>query len=494
MKVVAIDGVLGSGKTTVARLVAAKVGLDYLDTGAMYRCVALGALRSGVNLDAVAAADPSATDEVVSIARRAVIEVGLDSDGEQVVRLDGEAVTQAIRQPDVAKAASIVAIVPDVRAELVSRQRSWAHARGGGVLEGRDIASVVFPDASTRVFLTADVEERARRRHSEQSTLTYEEVLEDLKWRDNNDATRSADPLRVVDGATVVDTTGLSVEQVVDRVAALVQQASIQPASIQQASTGGDEPEPVGAELEPPTQAPQFVATADADVKPSAPKRSSASGIHSDMAKPWTKGQRVVFEMTRLLVVPLISGFFRVRYVGLENVPKNGAFILAPSHRSNVDFILLPGVTKRRMRFLGKDSIWKYRIFASFFDSLGGIPVRRGTTDRESMRICSAVLSQGEPLVIFPEGTRKAGPVIEELFDGAAFLASKNAVPIVPVGIGGSDKAMPKGAKLPRRVRLTVIVGEPIPAPVGGRSAIRSTTSELRREIQRLFDQASVAR
>lgn len=496
MKVVAIDGVLGSGKTTVARLVAAKVGLDYLDTGAMYRCVALGALRSGVNLDAVATADPLATDEVVSIARRAVIEVGLDSDGEQVVRLDGEAVTQAIRQPDVAKAASIVAIIPDVRAELVSRQRSWAHARGGGVLEGRDISSVVFPDASTRVFLTADVEERARRRHSEQSTRTYEEVLEDLKWRDNNDATRSADPLRVVDGATVVDTTGLSVEEVVDRVAALVQQASIQTASIQQASTGGDEPEPVVAEPEPPTQAPQSVANADADadVKPNAAKRSSASPIHSDMAKPWTKGQRVVFEMTRLLVVPLISGFFRVRYVGLENVPKNGAFILAPSHRSNVDFILLPGVTRRRMRFLGKDSIWKYRIFASFFDSLGGIPVRRGTTDRESMRICSAVLSQGEPLVVFPEGTRKAGPVIEELFDGAAFLASKHAVPIVPVGIGGSDKAMPKGAKLPRRVHLTVIVGEPIPAPVGGRSAIRSTTSELRSEIQRLFDQASVAR
>ena len=474
MKVVAIDGVLGSGKTTVARLVAAKVGLDYLDTGAMYRCVALGALRSGVNLDAVATADPSATDEVVSIARRAVIEVGLDSDGEQVVRLDGEAVTQAIRQPDVAKAASIVAIIPDVRAELVSRQRSWAQARGGGVLEGRDISSVVFPDASTRVFLTADVEERARRRHSEQSTRTYEEVLEDLKWRDNNDSTRSADPLRVVDGATVVDTTGLSVEEVVDRVAALVQQASVQQASMQ--------------------QAPQSIANADAVVKPTAAKRSSASPIHSDMARPWTKGQRVVFEMTRLLVVPLISGFFRVRYVGLENVPKNGAFILAPSHRSNVDFILLPGVTRRRMRFLGKDSIWKYRIFASFFDSLGGIPVRRGTTDRESMRICSAVLSQGEPLVVFPEGTRKAGPVIEELFDGAAFLASKHAVPVVPVGIGGSDKAMPKGAKLPRRVRLTVIVGEPIPAPAGGRSAIRSTTSELRREIQRLFDQASVAR
>ena len=493
MKVVAIDGVLGSGKTTVARLVAAKVGLEYLDTGAMYRCVALGALRSGVDLDALVAADPSATDQVISIARRAVIEVGVDSEGEQVVRLDGEAVTHAIRQPDVAKAASIVAIVPDVRAELVSRQRSWAHARGGGVLEGRDISSVVFPDASTRVFLTADVEERARRRHSEQSTRTYEEVLEDLKWRDNNDATRSADPLRVVDGATVVDTTGLSVEEVVDRVAALVQQASVQQASVQQASTGVDETEPAVPSPEASVHAPEASVT-DAEAKPSTAKRSSASPIHSDMAKPWTKGQRVVFEMTRLLVVPLISGFFRVRYVGLENVPKNGAFILAPSHRSNVDFILLPGVTKRRMRFLGKDSIWKYRIFGSFFDSLGGIPVRRGTTDRESMRICSAVLSQGEPLVIFPEGTRKAGSVIEELFDGAAFLASKHAVPIVPVGIGGSDKAMPKGAKLPRRVHLTVIVGEPIAAPVGGRSAIRSTTYELRSEIQRLFDHASLNR
>jgi cytidylate kinase len=462
VNVVAIDGVLGSGKTTVARLVAAKVGLEYLDTGAMYRCVALGAIRSGIDLEVAANESGPVRDQVVSIARRALIEVGSDAVGEQVVRLDGETVTFAIRQPDVAKAASMVAKIADVRAELVTRQRSWAHAHGGGVLEGRDIASVVFPDAATRVFLTADVAERARRRFAEQSKLTYEEILADLQWRDSNDQNREIDPLRIVDGATVVDTTGQTIEQVVERVAELVRTSE---------------------------------ANGEAKTEPTTPttKASVASQVSSssDIAKPWTKNQRRVFEMTRILVVPLISKFFRVDYRGLENMPPNGAFILAPSHRSNVDFILLPGLTKRRMRFLGKDSIWKFKIFGSFFDSLGGIPVHRGTTDRESMRICSTVLGQGEPLVIFPEGTRKAGPTIEELYDGAAFLASKHQVPIVPVGIGGSDKAMPKGSKFPKRVRLTVVVGPAIPAPSGGRSTIRATTAVLKTQIQSLFDEAS---
>jgi cytidylate kinase len=475
VNVVAIDGVLGSGKTTVARLVAAKVGLEYLDTGAMYRCVALAAVRADIDLELASNEPGAARDEVVSIARRALIEVGSDAAGEQVVRLDGETVTLAIRQPDVAKAASMVAKIADVRVELVSRQRSWAHAHGGGVLEGRDIASVVFPDAATRVFLTADVAERARRRFAEQNKLTYEEILADLQWRDNNDQSREVDPLRVVDGATVVDTTGQSIEQVVDRVAELVRQSESAPAVSGGDSSGGLR---ARSSVEPERKA------KSTEAKPSG---------SSDIAKPWTKNQRRVFEATRILVVPLISKFFRVDYRGLENMPTAGGFILAPSHRSNVDFILLPGLTKRRMRFLGKDSIWKFKIFGSFFDSLGGIPVHRGTTDRESMRICSTVLSQGEPLVIFPEGTRKAGPTIEELFDGAAFLASKHHVPIVPVGIGGSDKAMPKGSKFPRRVRLTVVVGHPIPAPSGGRSAIRATTAELKVEIQSLFDEASRA-
>jgi cytidylate kinase len=468
VNVVAIDGVLGSGKTTVARLVAAKVGLEYLDTGAMYRCVALAAVRAGIDLEVAAVESGPARDEVVSMARRALIEVGSGADGEQVVRLDGETVTFAIREADVAKGASMVAKIAEVRVELVSRQRAWAQAHGGGVLEGRDIASVVFPDAATRVFLTADVAERARRRFAEQDKLTYEEVLADLQWRDDNDQNREIDPLRIVDGATVVDTTGQSVEQVVDRVAELVltSQTVVDPAPA------------VSAEPEPKTE--RNPKTASPSTTPS-----------SDIAKPWTKNQRRVFEATRILVVPLISKFFRVDYRGLENVPTTGAFILAPSHRSNVDFILLPGLTKRRMRFLGKDSIWKFKIFGSFFDSLGGIPVHRGTTDRESMRICSTILSQGEPLVVFPEGTRKAGPTIEALFDGAAFLASKHNVPIVPVGIGGSDKAMPKGSKFPKRVRLTVVVGHPIPAPSGGRSAIRATTAALKTQIQSLFDDAS---
>lgn len=474
MRVVAIDGVLGSGKTSVARLVAERTGLEYLDTGAMYRSVALRALLDGVDMTKAAAGAGPDRDSVLSIARRAVIEVGVDSNGEQVVRVDGITVTTEIRRPDVAKASSLVATIAEVRAELVSRQRAWAHSRGGGVLEGRDIASVVFPDAGTKVFLTASVDERARRRHGEQSSLSLDEIRADLEWRDHNDASRAADPLKVVEGATVIDTTGSSILEVVDKIAALVPPRL--PTPVAPIAVQSESPPPLGS---------------NDTIK--AEKRQLARSAQ-DLAKPITRGQRVVFEITRLLFVPLVRVFFRVRYVGLENVPRTGAFIAAPSHRSNVDFALLPGITKRRMRFLGKDSIWKFGFLSTFFDSLGGIPVRRGTTDRESMKICAVVLDQGEPLVVFPEGTRQSGPIIQELFDGAAFLASKHNAVIVPIGIGGSESAMKKGAKFPRPVKLTVVVGKPIPAPTGGRAAVKTATAVLHGEVQRLFDEATALR
>ena len=206
-RVVAIDGVLGSGKTTVARLVADRLALDYLDTGAMYRCVALACLLSNVDLSDFAA--------VEAAARAAHIEVARTADGQALVLLEGDDVTADIRTPEVAKTASTVATNAGVRAAMVDQQRAWAKRRGGGVLEGRDIATVVFPDAMAKIFLTADADERARRRHMEQSDLTFDQVKADLIWRDEQDSTREADPLRVADGAIVIDTTGKSIEEVV---------------------------------------------------------------------------------------------------------------------------------------------------------------------------------------------------------------------------------------------------------------------------------------
>ena len=196
-------------------------------------------------------------------------------------------------------------------------------------------------------------------------------------------------------------------------------------------------------------------------------------------------GHTIVAVVTRVLCRPTI--------VGRENVPAEVAFVLAPVHRSYIDTPLASLVTRRRLRFMGKDSMWKNRLFGWVLSALGAFPVTRGTADREALKRCVQVLEAGEPLVLFPEGERKDGPIIEPLFDGAAFVAVKAGVPIVPVGIGGSDKAWARGKKLPRFAKCRIVVGQPIPtvAPQGSRvarSGVRDVTAQLQSELQRLYD------
>ncbi|MBW8826825.1 MAG: 1-acyl-sn-glycerol-3-phosphate acyltransferase [Acidobacteria bacterium] len=202
------------------------------------------------------------------------------------------------------------------------------------------------------------------------------------------------------------------------------------------------------------------------------------------------------YAVVRNLMYLFGKSFWRLQIVGREHVPVTGPFILAPVHRSNVDTPLVSAVTGRCLRYMGKDAMWKYRWSAWFFTSLGGFPVHRGSADREAMRRCEKVLEGGEPLVMFPEGTRQSGPVIEEMFDGVAYVALRAGVPIVPVGIGGSERAMPKGARMIRPVKLTMVIGPPIAVspPAEGervpRRAVRELTERLRHELQLLFDEA----
>jgi cytidylate kinase len=207
LTVVAIDGPAGSGKSTVARRLADKLGLEYLDTGAMYRSVTFAALSNGI--------DPDDADKVAALARQ--ISIDLRPDG--TVTVDGIDATTEIRGPAVTRAVSAVADNQDVRSEMVSRQREWTRRRGGGVLEGRDIGSVVFPDAALKVYLTADPEVRAARRAKEVTDLEYDQVAADIARRDTYDSQRTHDPLRQADGAMIVDTTGLTIDEVVDRLA-----------------------------------------------------------------------------------------------------------------------------------------------------------------------------------------------------------------------------------------------------------------------------------
>ncbi|MGH9192091.1 MAG: (d)CMP kinase [Acidimicrobiales bacterium] len=206
MKVIAIDGPAGSGKSTVARRLAENLGLDYLDTGAMYRAVTFAALRRGI--------DPEDTGPVAELARVVDLDVTTDH-----VRVDGVDATIEIRGPEVSRAVSLVAANPGVRAELVRRQREWAYERAGGVLEGRDIGTEVFPDAVLKVYLNARPEVRAERRAAEVSELDYETVAADMARRDAFDQGRQADPLRLADDAIVLDTSDMTIDEIVAELA-----------------------------------------------------------------------------------------------------------------------------------------------------------------------------------------------------------------------------------------------------------------------------------
>ena len=204
---------------------------------------------------------------------------------------------------------------------------------------------------------------------------------------------------------------------------------------------------------------------------------------------------RAFYSLVRNLLVVLCLVVTRVRVIDRHKVPATGAFILAPIHRSNIDSPLASAVTRRRMRFMGKDSLWKVRPIGWVLSALGGFPVSRGTADREALKRCIAVLESGEPLVLFPEGTRQFGPKVHPLFDGAAYVAVKAGVPIIPVGIGGSERVMPKGSKMIYPRKCVMIIGDPIIAERDSegrvpRSAVKDVTERLSGSLQELFDRA----
>ncbi len=212
----------------------------------------------------------------------------------------------------------------------------------------------------------------------------------------------------------------------------------------------------------------------------------------------WADSSRrslLVYTVFRAVICGFTRIFTRLRIEGREHLPASGPYILAPVHRSYVDTPIVACVTPRRIRFMGKAEVWDTGWAGWLASTLGAFPVARGTADREALKRCITALEGGEPLVLFPEGERKDGPVVQPLFDGAAYVAARAGVPIVPIGIGGSARVMPRHAKMIHPAKVRVVIGAPIvvernESGRASRAAIAAVTAELSTELQRLFTQA----
>ena len=206
-----------------------------------------------------------------------------------------------------------------------------------------------------------------------------------------------------------------------------------------------------------------------------------------------------IYRFLRVLVRGLNRLLFRTTVDGADQVPASGPVIIAPVHRSFIDFFVASEVTPRKLHYMAKDSLWKNGLLARILPAVGAFPVHRESADREALRRAQQVLDAGEVLILFPEGERRTGPVVEDLHEGVAFLAARTGATVVPVGIGGSASVMPKGKRLPRPRHIHLVVGQPIAPPTRtgsgrvARSTIHQLTEELTASLQDLYDRSVAA-
>lgn len=505
--VVAIDGPASSGKSSVGIAVAQRLGLRYLDTGLIYRALTALALREGV----------SPEDEPALIAL--IPRFGLADDGHgrlDRVLLDGADATEAVHSQEVDAAVSAVARQPEVRAALLEPQRRLA-APGGIVMAGRDIGTVVLPDAGLKVFLDASVEERAARRVRERGLdpegEAAEVVREQLRARDATDSSRAVAPLRAAEDAVRVVTDAMGLDEVVDLVAGLVTAAeTVRPEPATTADTRAADTraaaEPEAAVAAGRAPAPASGGEAPAAGSASASKRRSAPGAGGRRERVLEVAMRLDNDQTMLVrMVARVSqwiglAFADVKFEGLERVPRRGPVILAANHTSNADPILAgawvsDALRTRRIHWLGKRELFFWPLFG-WMCALGGVhPVDRATADIEAYRLASTILERGYVLLIFPEGTRSPTGALQEAKDGMAQLALRTGAQILPIGINDADLVWPKGRRLPSpfpRRRVLVRIGEPflaadvVPPAAGRRAAKSAATTAIMGRIAELLE------
>ncbi|MBO5348807.1 MAG: (d)CMP kinase [Clostridia bacterium] len=398
--IVAIDGPAGSGKGSVTKLIAEKLNLHCIDTGAMYRCVALDMMNKGIKIDEL--------EKINELLKN--IDIVLDEENEKVF-LNGQDVSKEIRSVEVTKIVSQVSAIKEVRLKLVEMQRKIAKDKDI-IMEGRDITTVVFPNANVKIYLDADVEERARRRQkqNEEKNIksTYEQVLEDMKKRDENDKNKEFGALKIAEDAIIFDSTGRTAEQSAKKLIKIIKEKKKQ------------------EELDKKVYE---------ETKETAIKKIKLKIVKS-----------VLYYVFYKIV-------YRIKVVNKEKVPKEGAYIICANHINMLDALAVVSSNKRLVRFICKESMFKKKILGWALKLANTIPINREKNDIESMKRTLKALKNGELVGIFPEGTRKGMEKNMKAKNGAAFFSLKTGTKVIPLGIQGSFKPFSK---------VKLVYGDPI--------------------------------
>ncbi len=370
---IAIDGPGGAGKSSVAKKIAAKLGIIYVDTGALYRTIGLYMLKNGVS--------PTDTDGVVSRLGDFSLELSF-IDGRQVILLDGIDVGDTIRTPEVSMAASAVSAIKEVREFLLNTQRDIAK-KNSVIMDGRDIGTVILPDAEVKVFLTASPEARARRRYDELLAkgveTTYEQVYSEMAERDKNDSTREIAPCVPAEDAVYLDNSELDLD-----------------------------------------------GTAKAIIDIVNAKKKQQNKLKDPKS----------YKIAHSLLAGIVRFLFGVKVVGKENIPEGGALICA-NHIAIRDVVLIAATYPRMIRFVAKSELFNVPIIGALIKAWGAVKVDRKGGDVAAMRTSVELMKNDNTMAIFPQGHRYPGvnPLTTPKKNGAAFVAYYSGCDVLPVCI-----------------------------------------------------------
>ncbi len=416
--IITIDGPAASGKSTVARLLAERLGASFLDTGAMYRAVTLAAMQAGINMsDQGKLLDVLDNRKFQFVVKKNKI----------MVSIDGVDVTDQIRGPEVTANTQHIAEAPKMRAKLVEMQRQFAAGKDKIVTEGRDQGTVAFPNADIKFYLTAQTIERARRRAKDEGRITkdeLEQIQRAIEKRDKSDQSRTVGPLTPATDAVVIDTTDLTVEEVVEKLLGHIKNHAFR--------------------------------------------------------KPKMRW----FRLARWFCKVFCMTFFRIRPADLENVPDQGPLVLICNHQSFLDPVLCGIFVKRPLYFLARDTLFK-GLFGWLIASVNTIPVKRGAADLSAMKTIISKLKEGSGVCLFPEATRTSDGRITPFKRGFGLLCRRGGAAVVPVVIDGAFECWPRHKKLfSPGGRIVICYGKCIPAEqvrkMGDRKLAEFLTDTLR--------------